>query len=116
VDFATLAPQQLEPGKRLGLPGAAMPRWQAVDVRRRRPSSQTLDCVERVAGARVVAWRRIAGVRALGADGLGRPCGPREDPYGDEPMAALVLHANREVIHHGAEIALLRDLCPHHAR
>jgi hypothetical protein len=25
-------------------------------------------------------------------------------------MAALVLHINREVIHHGAEIALLRDL------
>jgi hypothetical protein len=28
-------------------------------------------------------------------------------------MAALVLHISREVIHHGAEIALLRDL---HAR
>jgi hypothetical protein len=25
-------------------------------------------------------------------------------------MAALVLHVNREVLHHGAEIALLRDL------
>jgi hypothetical protein len=25
-------------------------------------------------------------------------------------MAALVLHINREVLHHGAEIALLRDL------
>jgi hypothetical protein len=25
-------------------------------------------------------------------------------------MAGLVLHINREVIHHGAEIALLRDL------
>jgi hypothetical protein len=24
-------------------------------------------------------------------------------------MATLVLHINREVIHHGAEIALLRD-------
>lgn len=38
-----------------------MPRWQAVDFRRRRPSSQTLDWVERVAGARVVAWRRMTG-------------------------------------------------------
>jgi hypothetical protein len=27
-----------------------------------------------------------------------------------------VLHVNREVIHHGAEIALLRDLYRHHAR
>ena len=61
VAFATLAPQQLEPGKRLGLPGAAMPRWHAVDFRRRRPSSQTLDWVERVAGARVLAWRRMTG-------------------------------------------------------
>lgn len=25
-------------------------------------------------------------------------------------MATLVLHVNREVLHHGAEIALLRDL------
>jgi hypothetical protein len=25
-------------------------------------------------------------------------------------MAALVLHVNRETLHHGAEIALLRDL------
>jgi hypothetical protein len=25
-------------------------------------------------------------------------------------MATLVLHINREVIHHGAEISLLRDL------
>ena len=25
-------------------------------------------------------------------------------------MAALVLHINREMLHHGAEVALLRDL------
>jgi hypothetical protein len=31
-------------------------------------------------------------------------------PYAALPMAALVLHLNRELIHHGAEIALLRDL------
>ena len=32
-----------------------------MDFRRRRPSAQTLDWVERVAGARVVAWRRMTG-------------------------------------------------------
>jgi aminoglycoside phosphotransferase (APT) family kinase protein len=32
-----------------------------VDFRRRRPSSQTLEWVERVAGVRVVAWRRMTG-------------------------------------------------------
>lgn len=50
------------------------------------------------------------GVRGLGAEGLARPCGPAEGEYADHPLAALVLHINREAIHHGAEIALLRDL------
>lgn len=32
-----------------------------MDFRRRRPSSQTLDWVESVAGGRVAAWRRMTG-------------------------------------------------------
>ena len=35
---------------------------------------------------------------------------PAEDFCAEHPLAALVLHVNREAIHHGAEIALLRDL------
>ncbi|MBC3191971.1 DinB family protein [Pseudonocardia sp. C8] len=54
--------------------------------------------------------RWTAGIAALGTEGLARPCGPAEGPYADEPLATLVLHVHREVIHHGAEIALLRDL------
>jgi hypothetical protein len=54
--------------------------------------------------------RWTAGVRGLDAAGLAAPCGPAEGPYADHPMAALVLHIHREVIHHGAEVALLRDL------
>jgi hypothetical protein len=54
-----------------------------------------------------------AGVRGLGADGLARPCGPAEGPFAEHPMAALVLHIHREAIHHGAEVALLRDLYRH---
>lgn len=54
------------------------------------------------------AW--AAGVRGLGVDGLRRPCGSAEGSWADAPMAGLVLHINREVLHHGAEIALLRDL------
>ncbi|GAA1836955.1 DinB family protein [Actinomadura chokoriensis] len=57
------------------------------------------------------AW--TAGVRSLGLDDLARPSGPAEAPYEDLPLAALVLHITREVVHHGAEIALLRDLYPH---
>jgi hypothetical protein len=41
---------------------------------------------------------------------LSLPVGPAEGPFAEEPMATLVLHINREVIHHGAEISLLRDL------
>jgi hypothetical protein len=50
----------------------------------------------------------IAGVRSLDDAGLAEPCG--EDGFEQDPMAALILHIHREVIHHGAEICLLRDL------
>ena len=52
------------------------------------------------------------GTRTDDAD-LAKPIGPAEGPWADEPMIDLVLHINREVIHHGAEIALLRDLYAH---
>jgi hypothetical protein len=52
------------------------------------------------------AW--VAGIRALGPDELAQPCG--EYGFEESTMAALILHIHREVIHHGAEIALLRDL------
>jgi hypothetical protein len=57
------------------------------------------------------AWRE--GVRGLGEDGLARPCGPAEGPYADAPLAALVTHIHREVIHHGAVICTIRDLYAH---
>ena len=55
----------------------------------------------------------LAGVESLGEAGLARPCGDAEGPYAELPLAALVLHINRELIHHGAEILLLRDLFGH---
>jgi hypothetical protein len=51
------------------------------------------------------AW--IDGLRT--AD-MAKAVGAVEGPYFDQPMATLALHLNRELIHHGAEIALLRDL------
>ncbi|WP_164540314.1 DinB family protein [Streptomyces abyssomicinicus] len=54
------------------------------------------------------AW--TAGVRRLGGEGLARRSGPAEHAFAEYPMASLVLHINREMIHHGAEVALLRDL------
>jgi len=52
----------------------------------------------------------ISGVRGLTDADMGEPCGASEGPFAQAPMAALVLHINREVIHHGSEILLLRDL------
>jgi hypothetical protein len=51
----------------------------------------------------------LAGVRGLGPADLRVPVGPSE-PYPDAPVADLVLHVHRELIHHLAEVCLLRDL------
>ena len=57
--------------------------------------------------------RWITGVRGLDAEALARPIGPNEGPWADYAMSELILHINREVIHHGAEIACIRDLYAH---
>ncbi|GAA0974436.1 MULTISPECIES: DinB family protein [Nocardiopsis] len=50
-------------------------------------------------------------IQGLDEDGLAAQVGGTEArQWEDFPMVALVLHVNREIIHHGAEIALLRDL------
>jgi hypothetical protein len=55
----------------------------------------------------------ISGVKALSDDELAKLIGPAEGPFAERPMIDLILHINREVIHHGAEIACLRDLYLH---
>lgn len=54
--------------------------------------------------------RWISHVSVLSDEDLARPVGPAEGGWAEAPMATLVLHINRELIHHLAEIALLRDL------
>jgi hypothetical protein len=44
-------------------------------------------------------------VRLAGEEGL-----QRASEFHDEPLSTVILHINRETIHHCAEIALLRDL------
>ncbi|OEU90472.1 hypothetical protein DB35_04520 [Streptomyces abyssalis] len=61
--------------------------------------------------AEYATW--LAGVESLGEAGLARPCGDAEGPYADRPLSALVLHINRELIHHLSEVCLLRDLHLH---
>lgn len=55
----------------------------------------------------------LGGVRTLSEEALSEPVGPSEGPWAERPMIDLLLHINRELIHHGAEIALLRDLYAH---
>jgi hypothetical protein len=54
--------------------------------------------------------RWLSGLESLSDDEYARPCGPAEGPYAQHPFGTLVLHISREVFHHGAEIATLRDL------
>ncbi len=58
----------------------------------------------------------ITGVRSLTPADLERAVGPAEGPWRDRPMIDLVLHIHREVIHHGAEVSLLRDLYAHNKK
>lgn len=53
-------------------------------------------------------WR--GGFAALDDQAMTRPLGPRGAGYADSSMAQLGFHINREVMAHGAEICLLRDL------
>lgn len=41
---------------------------------------------------------------------LEQPCGQAERYYPDSPFVTLVLHINREFIHHSSECCLIRDL------
>lgn len=51
----------------------------------------------------------LSGLSALGED-VWQPIGPEFGPFAEASFVDLALHAHREVVHHGAEIGLLRDL------
>lgn len=56
-------------------------------------------------------WSRFrAHVAAMDEAALAAPLGPKGGPYAKDSHHALVLHALDEVIHHGAEIGVIRDL------
>ena len=54
------------------------------------------------------AWHD--GLLSLDEKAFLEPLGPRGAFFAEQPMAALALHLNREAMHHGGEICLLRDL------
>jgi DinB superfamily len=57
------------------------------------------------------AWR--AGLTGLAPSEWSAPLGPSWGPYADSSTIDLALHVLDEVIHHGAEVSLLRDLYSH---
>ena len=67
-------------------------------------AADSLDLLERE------YWAWQGAVRGLDTRALEAPLGPRGAFFSDEPMIALVVHVNREVMHHGGEIGVLRDL------
>jgi hypothetical protein len=54
----------------------------------------------------------LTGLHRLTEAQLREPVGDKE-PYPTAPMAELVLHINRELIHHLSEVCLIRDLYTH---
>ena len=61
-------------------------------------------------------WARFrAHVEAADDEALARPLGPAGGPYADDTYHALVLHALDEMIHHTAEVGVIRDLYRHRA-
>lgn len=59
-----------------------------------------------------LGWK--TGFASLTDHHLAEPIGPEEHYFEGQPMAALILHVNREVLSHIAEVALLRDLYARH--
>jgi hypothetical protein len=53
-------------------------------------------------------WRD--GVLSMSEEAFEAPIGPRGSFFADQSMGRLALHLNRETMHHGGEIGLLRDL------
>lgn len=56
-------------------------------------------------------WR--AGLAGLNSVQLAAPLGPSWGPYAESNTVDLALHVLDEVVHHGAEVGLLRDLYSH---
>jgi hypothetical protein len=57
------------------------------------------------------AWR--AGLAGLSPAQWAEPLGPAWGPYAESNTIDLALHVLDEVVHHGAEVGLLRDLYVH---
>ena len=90
-------------------------RWVGVEVAAPPPTEESLVPPPHTAGDAIAVLERAyarweAVLDAADDDVLARPIGPIGGEYADQTRAALLLHQLDEVIHHGAEIGVLRDL------
>ena len=67
-------------------------------------ASEAIEILERAAA------NFRAGLVEKGPDWLFELLGPRYGPYADATYMGLMLHVIDELVHHGAEVSLLRDL------
>ncbi|SEE08896.1 DinB family protein [Ruania alba] len=84
-----------------GAPSASYDTWEYAGT-----AAEALDQLQ----TQLDTW--LTGVRSLSADELTVPVGEKE-PYPELPMADLILHIHRELIHHLSEVCLMRDLYLH---
>lgn len=58
--------------------------------------------------AAYAAWVELVG--SLDTEAVFRPLGPIAGPYRDELVVSFVMHIFDELVHHAAEVGLMRDL------
>jgi len=78
-----------------------------VDAERARVPGTVSDALDRLDGAAALWHERLS---SLDDEALATPVGEFAGPYGDASRNSFALHILDELIHHGAEVALLRDL------
>lgn len=78
--------------------------------KRRGPASMAGSAAEAIAMIEEGYRRWHDPIAALSPAELAKPLGVRGADFAEDSMAALVVHVNREIMHHGAEVGLLRDL------
>jgi hypothetical protein len=72
------------------------------------PAPPTADAALEVLDAAYAQWATL--LRTITDEQLAEKLGPIGGEYADSTKAGFVLHQIDEVIHHGAEVALMRDL------
>jgi hypothetical protein len=69
--------------------------------------------MDAITGSLITTFDWRAGLTRLTPSEWSAPLGPAWGPYADTSTIDLALHVLDEVIHHGAEVGLLRDLYFH---